>query len=109
MHAFIDRLIDWALTSPIAQATGMSVIIGVLRTIYDSKETTWERIILEGLMCGLLTLVAGSAVKALGLPLEWVMVIGGTIAFIGVAAFRRVLMKYLNKKAEGDGNGESPV
>lgn len=98
MLSLLDKIAEWIQASPVAQATGLSVIIAVLRTVYDAKETTWTRIWLEGALCGLLTLLAGSAVKALGLSLEWVLVIGGLIAFMGVAVFRKFLNQWLAKK-----------
>ena len=76
----------------------MSIIVAVLRVVYDKEETSAVRILLEGLLCGALTLTAGSAVAAMGMPHEWYLFCGGVIGFIGSQSIRNLAMKILNKK-----------
>jgi lambda family phage holin len=102
MQELLERVIAWFADSPLVQAIMASVILSVLRTIYDDRESTWERIGLEGAICGFLTLIAGSAIRALGVSDEWVMVIGGFIAFVGVATFRKLLVEKVRKHVGGD-------
>lgn len=92
MIELIGRLVDWFGESPIVQATGLSIIIGILRVAYDDKETTWQRICLEAAMCGFLTLGAGEVVQLLGLSEAWAFVFGGALAFVGVTAFRQAML-----------------
>lgn len=82
----------------------MALLIAVLRVIYDRKEKAWQRIALEGLLCGFLT-IAGTALAALAIgfwfpswqaSLALVAVgIGGTVGFFGVEAVRRLAIRLL--------------
>lgn len=100
MFSVFERVCDWMASSPTAQATGLAMVISALRTIYDGKETNIQRVTLEAALCGCLTLVAGSGVKAMGWPPEWTMVFGGVLAYIGITIFKSILIKFLKTKAE---------
>ncbi|MCY1529785.1 phage holin, lambda family [compost metagenome] len=97
----------------------MALLITVLRVVYDRKERAWQRILLEALLCGLLT-VAGTSLTALAIaywaptfqaPMAHIAVgVGGTIGFFGVEAVRRTAIRVLGIKlrsVERDGKGES--
>ncbi|MNR46664.1 Phage holin family (Lysis protein S) [compost metagenome] len=85
----------------------MALLITVLRVMYDRKEKAWQRIALEGLLCGLLT-VAGTSITALFISFWWpefqapmahiAVGVGGTVGFFGVEAVRRTAIRLLNIK-----------
>lgn len=93
MHDLIEGAVITIFESPIAQAAGMATILGVMRVVYDDKETTWTRIWLEGAMCGTLTAMAGLSSRGLGLSEAWSFVFGGVIAYVGVAVFRKTMLE----------------
>lgn len=110
-------ILDWLLDpSPALQGFLMALLIAVLRLIYDRKEKAWQRIALEGLLCGLLT-VAGTSITALALSLWWptfqapvaqiAIGVGGTVGFFGVEAVRRAAVRLLNIKLREVGPGGS--
>lgn len=96
------KLIDWLGASPVAQATSLSMLLAVLRVAFDSKETTWTRITIEAAICGTLTMMMGKGTTALGASVEWAFLFGGFSAFIGVAAFRKMLIEGAWIKIKGD-------
>ena len=75
----------------------MAIFISILRVIYDRSETSFGRIILESLICGSLTLAAGSAANALGYP-DWNLFIGGVIGFMGSQSIRALANRIIDKK-----------
>lgn len=98
-------ILEWLdQTPPAFQGFFMAMVIAVLRVMYDRKERAWQRIALEGLLCGLLT-VAGTSLAALAIgfwwphfqaPMAYVAVgLGGSVGFFGVEAVRRLAIKLL--------------
>jgi len=98
MPVTIHKLLDFIANSPIAEAAGLSVLVAVLRVAYDDRETTWTRILLEGLICGALTVMAGMAAKAMGLSDAWAFLFGGTLAFMGVSLFRKTMLELVKAR-----------
>lgn len=102
--AFIEWL---SQPSPTVQGFLMALAITILRVIYDRKEKAWQRIALEGLLCGLLT-VAGTSIAVLTISfwaqqyqasLAHIAVgIGGVVGFFGVEAVRRLAIRLLRIK-----------
>ena len=78
----------------------MAVVVAMLRVIYDKQETDWSRMALEAVICGALTLAAGSAISAMGLSDQWHMFIGGLIGFMGVHTVRRITVKAVEKRID---------
>lgn len=82
----------------------LAAVIAVLRVLYDGKEKRWLRVLLEGLICGLLTLAVSSALQPLGLSQEWDRVIGGCIGLFGTEfvryTARRVVKNYTPRGGE---------
>lgn len=76
----------------------MAVVMSVLRIIYDKEETSFSRIMLESLICGALTLSAGSALSAMGYGDNWYLFSGGVIGFMGSQSIRALAIKLLDKK-----------
>jgi lambda family phage holin len=74
----------------------MAIAVSVLRVVYDRNETSFFRIALESLICGALTVTAGSALVALGYSQEWYLFCGGTIGFMGSQSVRILAYKLLN-------------
>lgn len=89
---FLESLPPWM------EGTLMAIFIAVLRVVYDREETNAVRIVLEGLLCGALTLSAGSAIALLGFSDSWYLFVGGVIGFIGSHSIRRLAVNYLSKK-----------
>ena len=58
-------------TPPWVRGAFMAVIISVLRVVYDREETSFMRIALESLICGALSVSAGSALDAMGYGQNW--------------------------------------
>jgi lambda family phage holin len=100
-----SAILEWLdQTPPAFQGFFMAMVIAVLRVVYDRKEKAWQRIVLEGLLCGLLT-VAGTYMTALAISIWWphfhapvgyiAVGLGGAVGFFGVEAVRRLAIKLL--------------
>ena len=76
----------------------MAIFIAVLRIVYDGRETKPLRIILEAIICGALSLAAGSAIVALGLNSNWILFAGGVIGYLGSTAIRSLIIKFLHHR-----------
>jgi len=77
----------------------MAAIISALRVVYEKEETTFIRITLESLICGFLTVAAGSIFDAMGFGQNWYLGAGGIIGFMGSQSVRALANTYFNKKA----------
>lgn len=89
-----------ALSTPSWQGVIMAVIISFLRVLYDAKETSKVRILLESLICGALSLSASSIIEWMDWPPSLSVGAGGAIGFIGVTAIRELIVKFLGKKVD---------
>lgn len=74
----------------------MAFVLSVLRLIYEGKEQRWQRIFIESLICGALTLSASAVIDWAGMPHSMTTAAGGAIGFIGVVKLRQMALKYLN-------------
>ena len=83
---------------PWVAGVAMAVMVSGLRLIYDRKETSFTRIMLESLICGALSVSAGSALDAMGYGQNWYLFCGGFIGFMGSQAIRAAANRLLNKK-----------
>ena len=106
MHDLIDKWAEALANSPIVHAAGLSMVIAALRVAYDDKESTWTRIGLETLICGLLTVAAGLGSKAMGLSDAWSYFFGGILAFVGIAVFRETVLSIVKSKFEIKGGSD---
>lgn len=88
------------LTDPFVVGPIMSMFFAVIRVIYDQEESRPGRIMLEAIVCGLLTWTGGAAIRAMGLPDDWVLVVGGVIGFLGATVVRQIALRFLRRKAE---------
>lgn len=89
-----------ALTEPSWQGAIMAVIISVLRVLYDAKETSKLRILLEALICGGLSLSASSIIEWMAWPSNLSIGAGGAIGFIGVTAIRELIIRLISRKVD---------
>lgn len=78
----------------------MATVVSVIRVIYDRDETSLMRIILESLICGFLSVAAGSAFSAMGYGDGWYLFVGGFIGFIGSQAIRAIAYKLIDRKID---------
>ena len=89
-----------ALSDPLWQGAIMAILISGLRVLYDAKETSKRRIILEALICGGLSLSASSVIEWMEWPSNLSVAAGGAIGFLGVTAIRELVTKFLGRKAD---------
>jgi lambda family phage holin len=88
------------LRTPIWQGAIMAVIISVLRVLYDAKETSKLRVVLEALICGALSLSASSVIEWMAWPSSLSVGAGGAIGFIGVTAIRELIIRLISRKMD---------
>lgn len=77
----------------------MAVFVSVIRVLYDREETSLIRIMLESLICGSLSLAAGSAISAMGYGDGWYLFAGGMIGFMGSQSVRALAYKFVDRKS----------
>ncbi|WP_241610276.1 phage holin, lambda family [Rosenbergiella epipactidis] len=92
----------WSGDTPVG-AVIMAVVMSALRIAYTSGG--WKKMLLEGLLCGALTLTFASAFEYLNLPKTLSVGIGGAVGFIGVDSIRAFAMRFIGNKL-GDSNGQ---
>lgn len=76
----------------------IAMFISVIRVLYDDKETTIVRVLLEALMCGALSLTITHGVLAAGMNMNWAVFAGGCVGYLGPTTVRAQILKWLNKK-----------
>lgn len=86
---------------PETTAVVLAILIAVLRVVYDGKETTIHRILLEASLCGCLALAINHGIDAIGWNPEWKVFIGAMIGYIGSMTVRLLTIKFLHNKIEG--------
>ena len=94
----IHRLAEYS--HPAVGGAIMAVVMSVIRVVYDRKETSILRIVLESLICGALSVSAGSALEALGYGQNWYLFCGGMIGFMGSQSIRALANKYISTKTK---------
>ncbi|MBO2926667.1 phage holin, lambda family [Metapseudomonas otitidis] len=94
--------------SPAWQGFVMAFVIAVLRAIYDGKEKRWQRILLEALICGGLTLAASTAIAWFNLPESLAIAFGGALGFLGVMQARKLALRFLNIRVDDAGSNRNP-
>jgi lambda family phage holin len=88
------------LSDPLWQGAIMATVISGLRVLYEAKETSKRRIILEALICGGLSLSASSVIEWMAWPSSLSVAAGGAIGFVGVTVIRELIIKFLGRKAD---------
>lgn len=89
-----------ALSNPLWQGVIMAVVVSLLRIIWEAKETSKRRILVEALICGALSLVASSLIEWMTWPPGLSVAAGGTIGFLGVTAIRELVTRFIGKKVD---------
>ncbi|HDS2238211.1 MULTISPECIES: phage holin, lambda family [Klebsiella] len=94
----------WRGDTPLG-AVLLSVIMAGLRIAYGGGG--WKKMLLEGFLCGCLTLTFASALEYFDFPKTLSISIGGAVGFIGVDAIRAFAMKYIGSRfGIGGGNAD---
>ena len=79
----------------------LAMVLSVLRVVYDREETRPMRIVLESVICGLLSVAASAAINAMGWDPNWSVFAGGVIGYMGSTAVRAAAVKFITFKATG--------
>lgn len=87
-----------ALSTSSWQGAVMAITISVLRVLYDARETSKLKILLEALICGGLSLSASSIIEWMAWPSSLSVGAGGAIGFIGVTHLRELLSRLIRRK-----------
>lgn len=96
----IELLHSWWRGDTPMGAVLLSVSMAVLRIAYGGGG--WKKMVLEGLMCGAMTLTAVSALEYFSLPQSLSIAIGGALGFVGVEQVRSVATRVFNVRFGGD-------
>ena len=96
MFDSIHKLVDH--THPWVGGAIMAIAVSTIRIVYDKKETSLFRIVLESLICGALSVSAGSAFEAMGYGQNWYLFCGGFIGFMGSQSIRALANKYISNR-----------
>ena len=98
VFTMIDKLPD--VPDNVLVGVLLSIFLAAVRVLYDNKEAKPLRILLEALLCGLLTFTACYGVSAMGWSSEWNVFVGGVIGFIGADAARAAAIRYVKKQTK---------
>ena len=93
---FIELLQGWWRGDTPLGAVLLSVIMAGLRIAYGGGG--WKKMVLEGLLCGAITLSVASGLEYLEIPRSLSIAIGGGIGFIGVEQLRKFLITILSTR-----------
>ncbi|EOG4614363.1 phage holin, lambda family [Pseudomonas aeruginosa] len=93
-------LLAWlSVHHPQLYAVGLSVGIAFLRVVYGGG--TRRQMLLEGALCGLVTLALVPLLEWMGLPQEMATFAGGAVGFMGVEKIRDYADRFFGRKANG--------
>ena len=84
--------------SPTLYGFSLAVGVAIVRVIYGGG--TVRQMILEGALCGLLSLTLTSGLELVGLPISAAAFVGGMVGFIGTEAVREFAMKWIGTNVE---------
>ncbi len=98
------------ISSPEVRAAIMAIVIAFLRIAYDNKETAWQRIALEAILCGALSYGISSGLSYFdSIPSGVSVFAGAAVGFLGVDFCRSFARRYFNGKIDGNGDKDSEV
>lgn len=96
----LASLIGWLQSiSPALAAVVLSVITAVLRVVYGGGSV--RQMLLEGALCGAVTLALVPLLQWLGLPDNMATFAGGMTGFVGVEELRRWAVRFGQRKVDG--------
>lgn len=87
-----------AVVTPEVRASVMALVISVLRIVYDKKESKWQRILLESLLCGALTYGITSGLRFFSVDPGVSIFCGAAIGFYGVEFVRHRAQRLIDKR-----------
>lgn len=88
--------------TPEAKAMIMATLIAFLRIMYDRKESKWQRIGLESVLCGALSYGISAGLTWFSLPPGVSIFFGAAVGFLGVDFVRSKATKYVDNKIESE-------
>lgn len=94
----------WRGDTPVG-AVLLAVVIAAMRIAYTGGG--WKKMLLEGLLCGALTLTFSSGLEYMELPKSLSVAIGGGVGFIGVDALRGFVMRFIGNRLGMGGNPDN--
>jgi lambda family phage holin len=94
----LDELEAFFAAHPWLGGGVMAVLLSTLRVVYDKEETSFTRIMLEAMICGALSVAAGSALDAMGYGQNWYLFCGGVIGFMGSQSIRAFANRFIAKR-----------
>ena len=97
MTKWIEALKD---LSPESLGITLAMALALLRMLYDKREIKKRQILIEVLICGLISLTLSAAIKASGLEETWQIVGGGVIGLAGYSVIRVLTLDFLKKKSK---------
>lgn len=77
-----------------------AMAMAFLRMVYEGQEKKMKRIVAESLICGGLSMAAGSAIYATGLSVHWILFAGSMIGYLGSSSIRMIAIKLAKKKID---------
>ena len=92
----VEKLLN--LPAPLA-AFCVGTFFAFIRAAYQKDETRWERMTIECIVCGCMSMTAGWGALAMGMDINWVLFFAGTIGSLGSINIRILMLKFLDKKA----------
>lgn len=107
-----QHIFEWLKnTLPVIYAMGVSAAMAILRIFYDDhvngKPTSWKALILEGSLCGMITLAMASGLEIINVPQSASQFAGGMVGLIGVMKVREIASRWLSLKTYGGGTHET--
>lgn len=95
----LDLLQSWWRGDTPVGAVLLAIVMAGLRIAYGGGG--WKKMLLEGLLCGALTLTVASGLEYLEWPKSMSIAIGGGIGFIGVEQFRKLALNIIGSRFGG--------
>ncbi|WP_273968359.1 phage holin, lambda family [Enterobacter cancerogenus] len=95
-HSLMRLFDSWLNGERLFGAIIISVMMASLRIAYFNG--SWKKILLEAILCGLLTLTITSAFEYFNFKKSLAITVGGSIGLIGVGTIREIVMRLIQKK-----------
>lgn len=95
---WIEIYRQWSSGEIPITGAALAIVIAMLRVAYGGGG--WKETLLEGSICGLLTLALSSTLEYFGVHPNLTPAIGGAIGFIGVKQVRAFALRYVSNKLD---------
>ncbi|WKS98491.1 phage holin, lambda family [Gallibacterium salpingitidis] len=80
----------------------MAFFMSILRALFLQQKSSYRRRVLDGAICGALTLSCMSLLNFLGMPENLAVFAGGMLGFIGAEKIREFLFRFISTKVGKD-------